>query len=328
MKPIIRGMLHDHIDGSAALSDIILDLYKMAGKKFPFASIEAWRKYFKNPHENIVTKFGTVTSVLQTDDALTLAGYAYGRARAREGFTYVEGRFAPQYHMAGGLSLVGAVDALRTGLMMAEARYNIRIMPIVCIGREADPDTGVAIAKTVLHYDGGVALDLACDEGGHPPEKHLRAFALTFGSKVRRTCHAGEWVTQDPRKTYRTRLLWNVRTAVRVLKCHRVGHAIPLCDDDELVREIVDTGVGIEGCPLSNFACGSVEDLRTLRIRELLDRGVLYTLNADDDLFLPPMPEVIAATDAAYNFTEAEVAALEKNIFRSAFDPTIRALAL
>ncbi|HSD12994.1 MAG TPA: hypothetical protein VLC10_05530 [Patescibacteria group bacterium] len=321
MHPTIRGLHHDHIDGSAGIADVIVDLYALAGKGFPFPSLDAWRAFFQNPHEDIVKRFSTVTSVLQTAEALAAAGYAYGRRRAREGYDYVEARFAPQYHVFGGLTIPRAVSAMRDGLAAAETDFGIRIMPIVSIGRETDPDTGVAIAKVALDHDGEIALDLACDEALHPPEKHLPAFALTFGTKVRRTCHAGEWVAKRPSETYRDRLLANVRTAVRVLKCHGIGHAIPLPDDPELVREIVDAGVRVEGCPLSNLSCGAIGDVRELRIDELLDAGVIYTLNADDDLFLPTMDEVVAECGGAYGFSDAQWRALDTNVARGAFAP-------
>ncbi len=328
MKPEVKGLHHDHIDGSIAIADVITDLYAMANVPFPFHSTRAWKRYFRNPHEDILKRFATVTSVLQSEEALTLAGYAYGRRRAEQGFRYVEAKFAPQYHTTGGLSLHDAVRAMREGLTWAEQVFDIRIFPQLCIGREADPKVGVEIARIALYYDGAVGLDLACDEGRHPPEKHLPAYALTFGSNVRRTCHAGEWVASHPTETYRQRLLENVRTAVRILKCDGIGHAIPLCNDPELIREIVDKGIRVEGCPLSNLSCGAIQSVADLRIDGLLDAGVLYTLNADDDLFLPRMPRVIAVCDAAYDFTETQKKALEENVFHAAFAADVRTTAI
>jgi adenosine deaminase len=324
MRPDIKGLHHDHVDGSAALADVILDLYALAKKDFPFPTIDAWRAFFQDPHEDIVKRFSTVTSVLQTEGALAVAGYAYGRARAREGYAYVEARFAPQYHVFGGLTVAQAVAAMRDGLREAEREFGIRILPMVSIGRETDAETGVAIARVALSFGGEVALDLACDEALHPPEKHAAAFALTRGTRVRRTCHAGEWVAKRPTESYRARLLANVRTAVRVLQADGIGHAIPLADDPELIREIVDRGVRVEGCPLSNLSCGAIADVRELRIGELLDAGVLYTLNADDDLFLPTMDRVLDECERTYAFTAAQKDALEKNVFRAAFAADVR----
>ncbi len=318
MKPRVRGLHHDHIDGSVAIGDVILDLYRLAGKPFPFPTLDAWLAYFKNPQENIVEKFGTITGVMQTVEALRTVGYAYGKRRAAEGYAYVEGKFAPQYHTFGGLTIAQATAAMVAGLQRAEREFPIMILPVVCIGREADPQKGMEIANAVLEYDGEVALDLACDEAGHPPEKHLPAYKRTFGSRVARDCHAGEWVAKEPIGTYRERLLQNVRTAVYDLRCHGVGHAIPLADDPELIAYMAGEGIRVAGCPLSNLSSGLIKDVRELRIDELLDRGVIYTLNADDDLFLPPMNEVIARCDEAYRFTKEQRRALSVNVGRGA----------
>ncbi len=319
MKPKVRGLLHDHIDGSAVVATVISKLYQMAKRDFPFPSVEAWLAYYQNPQTDLVKKFDTVTSVLQSVEALDLMGYLYGLRRAIEGYAYVEAKFAPQYHQRGGLSIAQASTAMIGGLRAAERQHGIRILPQLCIGRDADPDVGIQVARVALDYDGEVALDLACTEAGNPPEKHLPAYKMTFGSKVKRTCHAGEWVEPEPRETYRQRLLENVRTAVYVLKCDGIGHAIPLADDPALVAHVVNYGIRVEGCPAAYVASGLIKDVRELRIGHLLDQGVRYTLNEDDDLFLPPMDKVIEVCDKAYRFTRKQAKLLEQNVFLGAF---------
>ena len=322
--PELKGAHHDHIDGSRAVRDVIEDLYRLAGKKFPFPSVEAWLDFFRNPQEDIVARFNTVTGVLQSTEALELLGHAYGRCRAAEGLKYVEAKFAPQYHVFEGLRMAAVAEAMIRGLRRAERDFGLRILPVICIGREADPDTGVAIARIALGYDGEAALDLVCDEANHPPEKHLPAFRLTHGTKVRRDCHAGEWVAKEPTATYRARLARNVRTALYDLKADGIGHAIPLVDEPELIRFIVGNGIRVAGCPLSNKYCGLISDVRELRIGELLDQGVIYTLNADDDLFMASLPEVAAECDAAYGFTPEQKRRLEENVFLGAFAADVR----
>lgn len=324
MTPTIKGLHHDHIDGSRAVLDVLDDLHRLAGGRSAYRSGDEIRAFFRDTHRDIVAKFSVVTSLMQSAEALELVGRAYGARRAREGYRYVEAKFAPQYHVAGGLTMAEAAAAMCRGLWKAQEELGIRILPQFCIGREADPDTGVAIAKLALDYDGAVALDLACDEAGHPPEKHLPAFRLTFGSKVRRDCHAGEWVAKEPAGTYRQRLLANVRTAVHVLRVDGIGHAIPLCDDPELVSYVAANGVRVAGNPLSNVACRCLDRVADLRIGELLDKGVLYTLNPDDDLFLPPMDEVVAACDDAFSFTPEQCRKLEENVWRGAFAADVR----
>jgi adenosine deaminase len=206
-----------------------------------------------------------------------------------------------------------------TSLKSAADDYDMRIFPHICIGREADADTGIEIAKIALEFDGEVALNLVCDEANNPPEKHLPAYKLTFGSKVRRDCHAGEWVHREPRETYRRRLLDNICTAIFDLRCDGIGHAISLADHEHLVQYVADNGIRVSGCPLSNLRCGLITSVYDLRIDYLLDAGVCYTLNPDDDFFLPAMPEVIAVCDEAYRFTPEQARKLEKNVILGAF---------
>ncbi len=324
MRPDIKGLHHDHIDGSRAVYGVIDDLYAMAGKPFPFPDKKAWLEFFRDPQEDIVARFATVTGVLQTAESLRLLACEYGKLRAAEGYKYCEGKFAPSFHTAGGLTLRQVVDAVRAGLARAESESDIRLLPVACINRGDPPEKGLEIARLALRYDGEVALDLACDEAGNPPEKHLPAFKLTRGTKVKRDCHAGEWVAKKPAADYRARLLKNLRTAVYELRADSVGHAIPLADDPELVAYVAANGIRVTGCPLSNRYSGLIKDVRELRIGELLDRGVIYTLNPDDDLFMPAMPEVLAECDRAFHFTDGQRRRLEANVWRGAFAADVK----
>jgi adenosine deaminase len=318
----IQGMLHDHIDGSRAMLEILPLLYKEAGVEAPCATLEEWQAFFANPQVNLVQKFGAVTSVLQDQDSMFLAGYTYGKFRAKQGLKYAEAKFAPQYHTTK-YDLFDMTYAMTRGLKRAERDFNITILPQLCIGREADENMGIEIARLVLEYAGEVALDLACDEGGFPPEKHLAAYKLTFGSRVKRDCHAGEWVRAIPgesREAYRARLLQNVRTAVYDLKCHGVGHAIPLCDNEELARYMADNGVRVAGCPLSNLHSGLIQNIEELQIPRLLELGVQYTVSVDDDLLFPTVPELEESCTKA-GITEAHWGKMHENLRASAWHP-------
>jgi len=323
-----RGLLHDHLDGSAAMMDVMPELYRLAGKPYPFASEDECRRFFDNPYGDIVAKFGVVTGVLQSRDALQLAAGAYVRRRAREGYAYVEAKFAPQYHCAGGLTMKEVVTIMTEALVACGRAHGLAVLPVVCIGREASPEEGVAIARLALEASFEVALDLVCDEANHPPEKHKPAFDLTR-NRIRRDGHAGEWVLPEPAKTYRQRLLANVATAVRVLNVDGLGHALPLIDDlelhgGELVREIVDRDIRVTSCPASYVQTGLIAGVTALGLDRLLDAGVNLTVNPDDDLFLPNMQEVGRLLRDGAGLSRRHLAQLEENVYRGAFHSAIR----
>jgi len=273
----------------------------------------------------IPERFAPITGVLQSAEALEMLGFQYGKRRHKEGYTYVEGTFAPQYHVFEGLTLRTATSALLRGLKKAEKEFDIIIFPHIGIGREAEPDVGCEIARVALDYGGEVALDLVCDEAENPPEKHLPAYKLTFGSRVKRDCHAGEFARGRAGSQVRNRqLAENMITAIEVLKCHGIGHAIPLANCPDIIQLVVDRGVRVAGCPLSNVSEGHIKSVDELRINELLDAGVMYALSPDDDLFLPRMDEVLDECSAAYDFTPTQKRQLEANVFNGAFDKRIR----
>lgn len=301
----INGLRHDHIDGSAAVLDVVDMLYSMSTvsvvAQHRIWTPEGMRLAFADVHTNIVTKFSLVTQLLQSKEALFLMGRAYAARRAAEGYTYIEPRFAPQYHTLGGLSIKEAGQAMYCGLKSHGTL--MKVIPFFSIGREANQDVGIEVARAALEYDGEVGLDMACDEARNPPQKHLAAYEMTFGTHVRRDCHAGEWVKKGPVETYYRRLAANVEYAVKYLKSDQIGHAIPLgmgFVSDYVMDTIIDQGIVIGGCPLSNVETGAIHAVRALGIPEMLDRGIRYTVNPDDDLFLPSMEAVVDAVERAY----------------------------
>lgn len=316
MVPNIRAKRHTHLDGDMPVAGLIESFYAEAGMLFPFKSIPEWMTYMRNSDIPIPTRFDTITKVLQSREVLTHLAYSYGKARFSQGHLSVEPKFAPQYLTRGGLTMREATSAVYEGSRWAQNETGIKITPQICIGREADVDLGMEIAKIAVDYDGELILDLACDEAGHPPEKHFQAYALTFNTRVKRDCHAGEWVNPFPRETYDQRLAWNVKTAIVLLKCHSVGHAIPVGKDEDLIQLVLDNNVRVVGCPMSELNLGNLKTLKELRIDYILERGVWYTFDADDDLFLPTLEEVSEYCDRVYHFSVDECRKLEENALR------------
>lgn len=325
----IRGLLHDHVDGSAAMINILPQLYHLAGQTAPCCSPEGWRQFFGNPMGDIVAKFAAVTSVLQSREALQLAADAYVERRAADGYRYVEAKFAPQYHCAGGLTMKEVVTTMTDALCAAGNRRGVLVLPVICIGREAEPATGVEIAKLALEAHHECALDLVCFEPAFPPERHLPAYQLTKG-RIKREAHAGEWVFQEPAATYRQRLLANVRTAVFELEVDGLGHAIPLVDDlangQFIIEEMLARNIRVTSCPASYVQLGFIKSPAELGMAKLLDAGIGVTINPDDDIFLPPMPEVKRLVLETGELATRHLRQLERNVFLTGFHSRVSSL--
>lgn len=320
---------HLHMDGAIRPQDIWAIAKKQGTTlpEIPEQTPEALQAYyrlspdarFSNAAEfdRFLKMFGIVLSIMQTPEGLHDTANAHVRDLASQNYVYAETRFAPQYHRTKGLSLEDVISHTLRGLKKGEQDTGTMVRLIVCIGREIDPESAKEIAQAAMKFqdEGVVALDLACNEIDYPPEIHIPAFQLTFGSRLRRTVHAGELARSDDQR------LHNIQTALTDLRADGLGHAIPLVNNPTMLADVIKRGVRIEACPLSNRITGaSGEDLGELKLDELLRKGALVSLNTDDPLmFGNSLADVYREVADAYEFGPTQIRNLLRNAVLGAF---------
>jgi adenosine deaminase len=342
MRGNIDIMLHDHLDGSRPLLNILPELFwrtHEAKKCYPFNPhtdhFRQVKKWFSDVHRDIIEKFSLTTGVMQEVDTLYLAAKTYTEFRAREGYRYCEIRIAPQYHTFRGLTEKQVIDALIRGIKRGEEKYpGIEVNIVFSIGREVSSERSeeLVLIASECDCDYVVGIDLVCDEAENPPEKHTEAFRLARVIGIKRTCHAGEWVTNrrpEEKETLKQLvhnftidsplLAKNISTALNVLKADRISHATALIQDPFLLEEVKARGVGIEGCPASNLETKAIPYLVALGIPGILDKGILYSLNSDDDLFLPTLDEIISTCKDDLLLTASDFEKMRANAWRTRF---------
>ena len=338
------ALLHDHLDGSRPLLSILPYLSKLSGQKYPFDQRarhhEQIINWFKNPQIDLVKKFSVTTGVMQSTETITLAAKTYVQVRAGQGFKYCEATVAPQYHVFGGLSEKEVVQAFIEGIKQGEKEFpDVEVNLLFTVGREVEPERGIELVEIAGQCDRNyvVGVGLVCDEGAHPPAKHGPMFKRAKQLGFKTTCHAGEWchlplpfrkgekmIEIEEWESYQRILLDNIYVAVFQIEVDRIGHAIPLAYDraifrGQLLQTIIEKNIGVEGCPGSNFSSGLIPHTRYLCIKELLESGVIYSLNPDNDLFMPDTNEVFQICNAEYHFTEEEKQKLLRNPWLSRF---------
>lgn len=325
-----KVLLHDHMDGSMPLLQILFRLHRLSGKECPFThdNIQEQVKAWFHSDRDIVERFGATTGVMQKPETLALAAETYVEVRAKQGFEYCEMTIAPQYHVYGGLTVQEAVEALIDGIKVGEEKCGNPKMEaniLFSIGREVSPDEAVRLVEIAAECDRDyvVGIGLVCDEAAHPPYKHKKMFERAHQLGFKTTCHAGEWVCGSGQNADFERdlpgLLGNIRTAVYDLEVDRIGHAIGLAEDRNLMGEVIERKIGIEGYPGSNLSSGLIPNTLCLKIREMLKAGVRYSIHPDDDLFLPDLDETFQLCNAEYDFSEPEGCQLMVNAWLSRF---------
>ncbi|CAE8695291.1 unnamed protein product [Polarella glacialis] len=114
------------------------------------------------------------------------------------------------------------------------------------------------------------------------------ALALRRGIVLPLLLHAGE--TNVPEAS-------QIIDAI-ILGCERIGHGFALARHPGLVQEVLEAGISLECCPISNQVLGYVPDLANHAILGLLRAGVPVTLSPDD-------PAMWHYSDVSYDFAAA-----------------------
>jgi adenosine deaminase len=216
-------------------------------------------------------------AVMQTPETAQASTMEVVRDLAAENIIYAELRFAPPYHLAEGHTMEEIIQGVLKGMEEGRAETGVVTKLIISIPREISSEGGVKVAEAAMTFEdeGVVALDLACNEADHPPEKFIKAFQSTFESKLKRTVHAGEAAKN------RNQLERNIWTAIKDLRADGLGHALRLGRNPGLMKTIIDRGIRVERLPVSN-KCMQVGDGNLDHLKGIIGYGVPVTVGADD----------------------------------------------
>jgi adenosine deaminase len=181
------------------------------------------------------------------------------------------------------------------------------------------------IAELAINYrsQGVVGFDLAGEEGGFPPKKHLDAFQFIKRENFNITIHAGEAFGKES--------IWQ---ALQFCGAHRIGHATRLTEDivfdndgnivalGDLAQFILDKRLPLEICLLSNVHTGAVDKLENHPFIKLYKQKFRVFLNTDDRLMSDTTltKEYLTATEL-FDINLDDIEKLNINAMKSSFLP-------
>jgi adenosine deaminase len=136
--------------------------------------------------------FTHTIAVMQTEEALERVAYEQAEDLSKDGVVYFETRFAPVFHRQKGLTHQQIVSAVLKGLERGRKDFGISSGLIICAMRNMDVSLEMAELAVDFRERGVVGFDLAGEEGGYPPKKHVDAFHYIQRENFNITIHAGE----------------------------------------------------------------------------------------------------------------------------------------
>ncbi|RMH54996.1 MAG: adenosine deaminase [Candidatus Hydrogenedentota bacterium] len=336
VRRIPKVLLHEHLDGGLR-PNTILELAEQLGVDLPESDPERLATWFHRGADRgslplYLEGFGTTIAIMQTADALERIAYEAILDAAAENIVYIELRFHPGYHTQRGLSLEGVMNAVLSGLDRGSRETGVEYGLIVCAMRNMDPSVSLEMAELAVNYrnKGVVGFDLAGEEAGHPPKKHVEAFHYVQRANGNITIHAGEAFGKES--------IWQ---ALQWCGAHRIGHATHLLEDmvlDEngklvsmgtLAQYVLDKRIPLEICLLSNIHTGAAESLATHPFPLYWRYRFRVTLNTDNRLMSnTTMTKEMWTAAREYNLDLDDLEKITINAMKSAFIPHKRRLKL
>lgn len=305
-----KAELHLHIEGSLE-PEMLFELAARNRVAIPFASVaEVRAAYSFSNLQDFLDIYYQGMSVLQTEQDFFDLTWAYLQRAAADTVRHVEIFFDPQGHTERGVQFATVLDGIERALKRGEAELGISYRLIMCFLRHLSEEEAfdvLAEAEPHLPRIHGVGLDSS--ELGHPPGKFERVFARARELGLHVTAHAGE---EGPPEY--------VREALDLLKVERIDHGNRALEDADLARRIVDEGLTLTVCPLSNLRLCVVGDMAQSPVQRMLDAGLKVTINSDDPAYFGGyVNDNFRAVADALNLSEAQIILLAKNSFTGSF---------
>lgn len=322
-----KVLLHEHLDGGLRPTTII-ELAKDAGyKSLPSDDpIELADWFARGANRKslplYLEGFAHTIAVMQSSEALERVAFEAIEDCYHDGIVYVELRFAPVFHTENGLTLEKIMESVLTGMLRGKRKYGVECGLLVCGMRHREDSLEMAELALDFRDRGCVGFDLAGEEAGHPPKRHLAGFDAMRRGNYYITIHAGEAFGRES--------IWQ---ALQICGAHRIGHATRLVEDlvihegkvlklGNLAQFILDRRVPLEICLSSNVQTGAVPSIEEHPFGIYYREHFRVTLNTDNRLM--SATTLTKECQLAVDYFDLDFDGLEKimiNAMKSAFIP-------
>jgi len=330
IRTIPKVVLHDHLDGGLRPETIIELAKEMKYKKLPTKDPGELKEWFHRGAQRgslplYLEGFAHTTAVMQTTEALERVSYEMMEDMRNDGVVYVETRFAPVFSTVKGLHGEEIVAAVLRGLEKGKKDFGVEYGLIVCAMRNMNLSQEMAELAVDFRERGVIGFDLAGEEGGFPPKKHVDAFHYIQRENFNITIHAGEGFGKES--------IWQ---AIQWCGAHRIGHATRLIEDmklsDEDPTEVVSMGylaqyvldkrIPLEMCLTSNVDTGAVKSIEEHPFGIYYRYKFRVTLNTDNRLMsATSMSKEYKIAHDMFKLTLNDLEKLTINAMKSSFIP-------
>ena len=310
IEGIPKAELHLHIEGTFE-PDLMFEIARRNNISINYKSVDELKKAynFNNLQEFLDIYYAGASVLIYEQDFYDLT-WAYLTKVHEQNLVHTEIFFDPQTHTDRGISFDTVIQGIHSALEDAKEKLGISSQLIMCFLRHLDEVAAFDTLEQALPYKewiAGVGLDSS--EMGHPPSKFENVFSKALDEGFITVAHAGE---EGP-----AAYVWE---AINLLKISRIDHGNRSLEDDQLITHIVEKQIPLTVCPLSNLELKVVDDLKDHPMLQLMEAGLMVTINSDDPAYFGGyMNENYIQIAAALNLSKKQITDLAKNSFKASF---------
>jgi len=310
LRRMPKAELHIHIEGSLE-PELIFALAQRNGVSLPYADVDSLRRAyaFTNLQSFLDIYYAGASVLLKEQDFYDMA-WAYLQRAAADHVVHAELFFDPQTHTARGVPMATVIQGLHRACTDAATQLGVDASLILCFLRHLSEEDALATLEQALPWrEHFIGVGLDSSELGHPPEKFARVFARCRELGLRLVAHAGE---EGP-----PAYIWS---ALDVLKVERIDHGVQALKDPALMQRLAQDRIPLTVCPFSNVKLCVFPDLASSNLRQLLDAGLVATVNSDDPAYFGGyLNDNFVQTFAATGLDAHHAYTLARNSFEASF---------
>ena len=307
---IPKAELHVHIEGTFE-PELMFKIARRNNRPLKYNSVEELKAayQFNNLQEFLNIYYSGADVLMEEQDFYDLT-WAYMQKAHSHKVVHTEISFDPQTHTSRGVPFSTVVSGIHRALEDGRKTLGISSKLIVSFLRHLSEDAAFETLRDALKYKDWIsAVGLDSSERGHPPSKFRRVFEKARMEGFLLVAHAGE---EGPPE-----YVWE---ALELLQVSRIDHGNRSLEDAILVDELVRRKIPLTVCPLSNLKLKVVKKLTQQPIAEMLEKGMVVTVNSDDPAYFGGyINENYLAVAHALDLTKEQIMKLAKNSFQASF---------
>ena len=311
-----KAHLHLHFTGSMR-HGTLLELAERDGVVLPDALVEDWPPELSAADEKGWFRFQRLydiaRSVLRTEGDVRRLVREAAEDDVADGGRWLEIQVDPSGYAARFGGITAFTELVLDAVRDAEAATGLGMAVVIAANRTRHPLDARTLARLAAQYAGRgvVGFGLSNDERRGTTSEFAAAFAIAERAGLMLAPHGGELL--GPR---------SVRVCLDELHADRLGHGVRVVEDPALLERVVDQGVALEVCPVSNVALGVYSDLTSVPVPTLLEAGATVALGADDPLlFGSRLAGQYATMRAAHDLDDTQLAELARMSVRASRAP-------